>query len=351
MFKFPVIPPKYLFISFVKTLVFITVILLVTIIILLAWINTLRADAKTVWGVDYSESQAIYLGLDPAETYSAIINDLGAKHIKIHINWNATEPTRSHFDFTSLDRMVKEAEEKDVQLILVVGLKTGRWPECHTPTWFKQIKPAKRQAEIVRYISTIVGRYKNSDAVAFWQVENEPLLQFGTCLNWYYDQGTDLLEAEVAAVRALDPTRKIIISDSGELSSWTQVAEIGDIVGVTMYRSSWDVTDKTFGLNPYTFLAPEFYSAKAAFIESFYNKPVISVELQAEPWASKGLAEASLEEQALSMNPQLFSENVEFAKQAGLGAYYFWGAEWWYYMKTKHNQPEIWNSAKEVFAE
>ena len=351
MFTFPVIPPKYLFISFIKTVIFITVILLVTTIILLALINTLRADAKTVWGVDYSESQASYLGLDPAETYSAIINDLGAKHIKIHINWNATEPTRSQFDFTSLDRMVKEAEENDVQLILVVGLKTGRWPECHTPNWFKQIKPKDRQVEIIRYISTIVGRYKNSDAVTFWQVENEPLLQFGTCLDWYYDQGTDLLEAEVAAVRALDPTRKIIISDSGELSSWTQVAEIGDIVGVTMYRSSWEVTDKTFGLNPYTFLAPEFYSAKAAFIESFYNKPVISVELQAEPWASKGLAEASLYEQALSMNPQLFSENVEFAKQAGLGAYYFWGVEWWYYMKTKHNQPEIWNSAKEVFAE
>lgn len=157
-----------------------------------------------------------------------------------------------------------------------------------------------------------------------------------------------MLEAEVAAVRVLDPNRKIIVSDTGELSSWTDVAEIADIVGITMYRSSWDATEKTFGLNPYTFLAPQFYSAKAAYIQTVYNKPVISIELQAEPWASKGLAEASLKEQALSMNPDLFRENVKFAKEAGLGAYYFWGAEWWYKMKTKENQPEIWNEASNV---
>ncbi len=313
-------------------------------------IQTIEAEDNALWGVDFSESQAVYLGLDPAETYSAIIHDLGAKHIKIHINWNATEQDQHVFDFGSLDRQVAEAEANDVKLILVIGMKTGRWPECHTPEWFANIPKEEREAEIVRYVSTIVGRYQNSDAVEYWQVENEPFVRFGTCPGWYYKADSRVLEAEVAAVRELDPSRKIIISDSGELSSWTDAAKIGDIVGITMYRSSWDATDKTFGLNPYTFLSPEFYSAKAALISTYYDKPVISVELQAEPWASKGLAEASLEEQAKSMNPELFAENITFAKQAGLSAYYFWGVEWWYYMKTTHNQPEIWNLAKEVFA-
>ena len=43
-------------------------------------------------------------------------------------------------------------------------------------------------------------------------------------------------------------------------------------------------------------------------------------------------------------------ENIEFAKQAGLDGYYFWGAEWWYWMKTKHNQPEIWEEARRTLA-
>ncbi len=318
---------------------------------LLLWTNTIQAKDEIEWGVDFSESQAIYLDLDPQETYSAIIHELGAKNIKIHINWNAIEKNRNEFDFASLDRQVAEAEENDVDLILVIGMKTGRWPECHTPTWFNNIPENEREATIINYTTTIVKRYKDSEAVKYWQVENEPLLQFGTCPDWYYEQDTSLLKAEVAAVRTEDPSRKIIISDSGELSTWTEVAPIADIVGITMYRSSWNNAEKTFGLNPYSFLAPEFYSTKASFIKTYFKKPVICIELQAEPWTAKPLKESKLEVQEKSMNPELFKENVEFAKQAGLHSYYFWGVEWWYWMKEKQNQPEIWNEAQQLFSD
>ena len=312
--------------------------------------NTIKADDQIVWGVDYSASQSIYLGLDPRATYSAIIHDLGAKHIKIHINWDATETAQGVYDFTDLDRQVQEAKDNHVQLILVVGMKTGRWPECHTPEWFTALSPADRHGAILQYVDTVAKRYKNSKALEYWQVENEPFLKFGTCPSWYYKEDTSFLQAEVATVRAQDSSHKIIISDSGELSSWTEAATTGDIVGITMYRSSWNSTQKTFGINPYTFLTPGFYATKTAAIQKYYKKPVISIELQAEPWASKPLAEASLAEQAKSMNPELFKENIAFAQQAGLDAYYFWGVEWWYSMKTLHNQPEIWNQAKELFS-
>jgi hypothetical protein len=51
------------------------------------------------------------------------------------------------------------------------------------------------------------------------------------------------------------------------------------------------------------------------------------------------------------MNPKMFNEGVVFASKTGLGTYYFWGTEWWYWMKTKHNQPEIWNQATKLFKE
>ncbi len=312
--------------------------------------HTSQADNEIIWGVDYSQSQAESLGLNPEETYSAIINDLGAKQIKIHIDWDATEQNQGVYNFTTLDKQVHLAEIHKVNLILVIGMKTGRWPECHTPTWFEQLPEDQRQAALISYVDTIVARYKYSPAVQYWQVENEPFLEFGTCPAWYYKQGTSRLEAEIATVRAQDPSRKIIVSESGELSDWTKAAKMADIVGVTMYRSSWNQAQKTFGINPYSFLMPEFYSTKAKIIRQYYNKPVISIELQAEPWTAKPLNESSLDVQAKSMNPELFKENVAFAKEAGLGTYYFWGAEWWYWMKTKQNQPEIWNEAKTLFA-
>jgi hypothetical protein len=117
-----------------------------------------------------------------------------------------------------------------------------------------------------------------------------------------------------------------------------------------MYRNAWSDTADTFGVNPYSFLSPKFYSTKAAYIRAMYKKPVINIELQAEPWTEKPLKEASLEVQAQSMNPQMFEEGITFASKSGLGTYYFWGTEWWYWMKTKQNKPEIWDIAKEHFS-
>lgn len=315
------------------------------------WFHTSEADNHTTWGVNFSESQAEYLGLDAKETYLAIINDLGAKHIKLHINWNATEIANDVYDFSSLDFQVAEAEKHNVKLILVVGMKTGRWPECHTPEWFLETPEAERTDEIVQYVRVLTHRYKDSSAVEFWQIENEPFLEFGTCPEWYYEYDAALVEKEIAAVRAIDPSRKIIVSESGELGDWTTAASIADVVGVTMYRSTWNGAEETFGLNPYTFLAPQFYAAKASYIRQVYNKPVISIELQAEPWTAKPLKDSKLEIQAQSMNPELFKENIDFARQAGLGTYYFWGAEWWYWMKTTHDQPELWTIASDVLDE
>jgi hypothetical protein len=315
----------------------------------LLFIRTSEADKEPTWGVDFSDSQAKYLGLNPTEVYDATIHDLGATHIKIHVNWDAVEKSKGSYNFTSLDHQVAEAEKNNVKLIIVVGMKIGRWPECHTPSWFDAVPATERQAAITEYTKTLVNRYKDSSAVQYWQVENEPFLKFGTCSAWYYEHNTEIVEAEIATIRQIDSNRSIVVSESGELSDWTDAAKTGDIVGVTMYRSTWNKTTATFGLNPYTFLTPEYYAAKAAYIKHTYHKPVISIELQAEPWTAKSLTESSLDIQKQSMNIDLFKENVQFAREVRLDAYYFWGVEWWYWMKTKHNQPEIWNAAKEVF--
>ena len=43
------------------------------------------------------------------------------------------------------------------------------------------------------------------------------------------------------------------------------------------------------------------------------------------------------------------NDNIEFAKKTGMKEIYVWGVEWWYWMKEKQNQPEIWSEAKKLF--
>ena len=329
-------------------LIFIIIIVaIVAVVFCYYFVGKAPVQKNITWGVDFSQMQAQSLKLDWKEVYSAMINDLGVKNIKLHTQWDWIEGKKGSYYFTDVDWQLSQAEKKDVKIIYVVGMKSGRWPECHIPDWASNLSKEEQQQELLKYIKDVVLRYKNNSAIIDWQVENEPLFDFGKCPTWYYDK--NFLEKEVELVKSLDVSRPVIISDSGEQSDWFNAGKIGDIVGITMYRKVWaHVTDK-FGFNINYFFSPVTYWRKALLVKKIFGKDVMCIELQAEPWASKPFYDVPLSEQAQTMSPKLFLQNVEYAKETGLDKFYFWGVEWWYWMKTEKNQPEIWNEAKNLF--
>ena len=308
------------------------------------------------WGVNFSQMQAESLGLNWKKTFSAIIDDLDVKNIKLHTQWDWVEGKQGQFYFDDIDWQLQRAKQNGVKIIYVVGMKSGRWPECHIPIWAQGLSEQQQKEAVLNYISAVVQRYKNNDSILYWQVENEPMLKFGQCPSWY-DKDIGFIKQEVALVKSLDASRQIIISESGELSWWTGAAKIADVVGVTMYRKAWlDTSTYGFPIDGWDFYAtypfsPAFYARKASAIKSKFDKKVICVELQAEPWGPEPIYDTPLSEQYKTMNHDLFLKNVEFAKETGIDTFYFWGSEWWYWLKTKQNSPEIWNEAKAVFAE
>ncbi|MDI6591974.1 MAG: beta-galactosidase, partial [Patescibacteria group bacterium] len=82
------------------------------------------------WGVNFSQKHAENLGLDWRETYLALLDDLRVKNIKLITHWDLIEPSEGEYKFEDLDWQIKEAEKKGAKLLLVIGMKTGRWPEC-----------------------------------------------------------------------------------------------------------------------------------------------------------------------------------------------------------------------------
>lgn len=304
--------------------------------------------AKNIlWGVNFSQMQAEALKLDWQKTYLALFDELGVKNIKLLTQWDWVEGKKDDYYFNDIDWQVSEAEKHGTKLIYVVGMKTGRWPECHIPSWAQGLSKKEQQTEIMKYVKEVVLRYKNSKVIIAWQVENEPLLNFGVC-PWY---DKNFLKKEVELVKSLDPTRPVIISDSGELSSWMQSAKLGDIVGTTMYRRAWIHIVNGLGFYGNFPITPIFYWRKAQLVKYLFNKDVINVELQAEPWAQRQIYDISVEEQEKTMNLSQFKKNIEYAKNTGLDTFYLWGAEWWYWLKETQSRPEIWNEAKKLFAD
>ncbi len=325
-----------------KKLVF----LIVALILLFAgylFIGQAKPAKEITWGVNFSQKQAQGLGLDWKENYLALLNDLNVKNIKLAADWDLLESAKDVYNFDDLDWQLNEAEKKGAKLLLVIGMKTSRWPECHIPGWAKDLTKNEQQKEILGLLEKIVLRYRGRASINRWQVENEPFFPFGEC-PWVDKK---FLKEEINLVKTLDEQKRpVVVSDSGEGSFWFNAAGLGDIVGTTMYKKVW-VRQLGFYLH-YPF-PPVFYWRKAQIIKELFGKEVISIELQAEPWGPKLLFDSPPKEQEKTMNLDQFRYNIEFAKKTGLKEFYLWGGEWWYWLKEKQGKPEIWNEAKKLF--
>lgn len=325
-----------------KKIMFFILILLV-LLLLFFFVGPSPEAEKISWGVNFSQKHAWDLGLDWRENYLALIEDLGVKHLKLAVHWDLLEPQKGEYYFTDLDWQIATAEQAGAELLLVIGLKTPRWPECHFPAWAYSLTEQEQKEAILAMLEQVVLRYRDSQAVWAWQVENEPFFPFGECL-W---TDKDFLRKEIALVKSLDERKRpVLVSDSGEGSFWFQAAKFGDLVGTTMYRKVWFHQLGFYITYP---LPPVFYARKAKIIEKLFGKEVICVELQAEPWGPELLYSSPLAEQQKTMNLEQFKKNIEFAKKTGMKKFYLWGSEWWYWLKEKQGQPEIWQEAGKLF--
>ncbi len=301
-----------------------------------------RADVSL--GMTFSARYAEGLGLDPRETYLALLDDIGVKKMRLPVYWDLVEKEEGVYDFSEIDWQLEEAKKHSAEVILNVGLKVPRWPECHIPEWANRNEQT-RQRGMLALIETVVKRYQDDRTITRWQVENEPFLPFGICP----DFNVSFLEQEVALVKRLDPSRPVLLTDSGELSLWYGAASRGDEFGTTLYRRIY--SPKVGGYFTYP-IGPNFFRFKERIVRLFTDQEhFMVIELQAEPWASGWVANVPLEEQWKTMDETKLRENVDYARRVGFHDIYLWGGEWWYWLKVKKDSPAVWETGKELFHE
>jgi hypothetical protein len=297
------------------------------------------------WGLTFSYREAQGLGFDWRTAYLDMLSDLRPKNLRLMTYWEDIEKDRGHYDFAIIDEMLSQAQKQNINVLLVVGRKQPRWPECHEPGWYDGLSSADKDQAVLDFVKATVNHAKTYTAIKSWQVENEPYFGFGDSCPVIT---RPLFESEVTLVKSLD-TRPVVVTDSGDRGSWFWPMHSGaDNFGFTLYRLSYD--DKYGGYYKYP-LPPQFYRVRAGILETFTKVSEISdVELQLEPWFTSGALNMPLDEQKALMNPKVFAENISFAKKTGIGKHYLWGVEWWYWMAKKNNDWGMWDAAKQLLA-
>ena len=297
--------------------------------------NSYSPRHNQAWGATFSIPYAHYLGLDWKNVFTNSMDDLGIRLFRIPVYWNTVERQQGTYDWTAYDWIVDEAEKRNASLVFVIGNRVPRWPECHPPEWVARLSDTKRNKAIESLLRETVLHFKEKQTIIRWQVENEPFLKFfGECPP--LDEA--FFKQEIALVRSLDPVRKIQVTESGELSSWLRGAQIGDVLGISVYRT---VYNSLVGFGEYPF-GETFYQHKAQYVKKLVDDVVIS-ELQAEPWGPD-----AQRDQPVVMTPDQMKKVIGIAKKTGFREVYFWGVEWWYMMKEKKGNSIYWDIARDT---
>ncbi|MFH1460947.1 MAG: hypothetical protein ABIF84_00795, partial [Patescibacteria group bacterium] len=233
-----------------KTIRIFVLLILVLILLVLGFLGFMfigqaPQSEKIDWGVTFSQLFAENLDLDWRTAYQAILDDLDVKKLRLIAYWPMIEPKQGEYFFDDLDWQIQETAVRGGEIILTIGIKVPRWPECHIPDWAEQLTDSEKQERILLMLEQIVNHYQDDQTIKIWQIENEPFLRtFGECP--FVDK--EFLRREVALVRELDLKRRpIMITASGELTSWIETALEGDILGTSLYRIVWtDILDDHF---------------------------------------------------------------------------------------------------------
>ena len=298
------------------------------------------------FGATYVDWISEKYGMNGRQVFLEILDDLKVKNIRLPVYWNKVEVAEDVHEFGEIDWQLAEAKKRGAKIILNIGRKLPRWPECHQPEWVLEKKDEiYEKAKLLEFLKVVVERYRENPALYAWQVENEPFLPFGENCPLF---GGDFLDEELKLVRALDGGHPVIVTDSGELSLWSRAQKRSDIFGTTMYRTVWQ---ENLGYYTYPF-PPAFFRIKRGLSELYAGeRPSVVIELQAEPWGPHENYEHDLyplSEQLLHFNDRIFREHIEYAKKTGFDEFYLWGVEWWYWAKLQGHE-KIWEEAKKLF--
>jgi hypothetical protein len=145
---------------------------------------------STLLGISFRPPQVEALGLDARTTLRTLLA-YPFQLIRLGAYWDRMEPAPGRFCPDELDRQVDAAERAGKQIILCLGaVKTFGYPEFFVPAHrLRQplregalIEPAGHEsllAAATAFVTRLVERYRDREAIVAWQVEHEAVDPLG----------------------------------------------------------------------------------------------------------------------------------------------------------------------------
>ena len=313
-------------------------------------------------GISFRPLQAAALGLDSEAALRALLA-YPFQLIRLGAYWNRLEPEPGRFQPEELDRQLDAAEQAGKQVIMCVGpVKAFGYPEFFVPP--HHLDRPLREGTLVRpdehrrlleagtaFVTRVVERYRDRDAIIAWQVEHEAVDPLGMEHSWRLSEA--FVRAEVEAVRAADPGRPVMMNgflptstpvrvqqwwrtrDQGDSLSVAQ--RLADIVGIDFYprHALAAAGPLTLYLDGSRARWQQRRRERLLDWAAQDGRRLMIAEVQAEPWEAVTTPPSPAGRAMYSCRPEdligNYSQCMRWSNQSGfvMDGYLFWGAEYW----------------------
>jgi hypothetical protein len=218
---------------------------------------------------------------------------------------------------------------------------------------------AELQAALPEYIRALVEHYRDSPAIDYWQVENEPLDPAGP-RRWTV--GLDVLHQEIALVRNMDdrhrpvvvtafvstnPLRQFQVFDGSSAERLEAIINETDIVGLDLYpvRGATVLGTDVFVRWPAFIWQHQLRTIQDMVRSS--GKLVWITELQAEPWLVTEVVYLNRLPRA-EIVPSETAFVLSEIRAGGFDSALLWGAEYWYMRLQRYDDARWWSAAQQL---
>ena len=298
-----------------------------------------------------------------AETLGTLLGGLGAKHVRISVEWSQVEPRPGEFDFRLIDALLAEADRSGASVLLGVGVKAQRHPEFYIPDWVMAKANLSGDHEIdhdpylreqaLAMVNAVVAHIASSPAIEAWTADNEPYVPSLRAQDWQLSR--EFVRLERNAIRANDPQRRIIAINHAQHfvfdRRWKDALADGEALAASFYPfRNYEILGHNYVV-PIAELGPiaPNYAAQARAAHAA-GKPFWLTEMQAEPWVDEDIRLVGPGDPSPNLTVANFHKNIDYARRSGADRVYLWGAEWWLFERLHFGDSTWWDLASAAIA-
>jgi hypothetical protein len=150
-----------------------------------------------------------YFGVGKKGRNVTLRAELGADLSRVGVWWREIERRRKHYNWHPLDRVVRLTVERGMEPFLVI-VGSPKWACGVQPDYPQSVAcPPKRIPPYKRFLRTLVTRY--GDHVRYYEIWNEPNIEFFWAGGPDADQFARLLLASYAGIKRVDPNAQVVM--------------------------------------------------------------------------------------------------------------------------------------------